>query len=50
MAYQLRGNANAGLEQNEAAIDDFQMYLELSPDADDRNEIEAQIETLQSEE
>ena len=47
LGYQLRGRVNRGLAQNEAAIDDFRTYLELAPEADDRDEIESQIDALQ---
>ena len=45
-AHRARGLARAGLGQSDLAIADYRAYLELSPDASDRGEIETWIAAL----
>ncbi|MCB0197433.1 MAG: tetratricopeptide repeat protein [Anaerolineae bacterium] len=46
VSYRGRGEAHAALGHTQEAIDDFETYLRLVPNADDRQEIEAEIDAL----
>lgn len=45
-SYRGRAEAHAALDQTQAAIDDYETYLRLTPDAPDREEIEAKLDAL----